>query len=395
MNKKKFFFDLLNQSVQKGAIRWTMPNDEVIVTGQDPKAKMVDVVVADDSVFEAMLSHGNLGLAEAYMDEKVTIKNGELYDLLIMLNDAGIEETVLSRPQYIAKMVFIRALSFFRGKHKNIHRHYDLGDDLFSLFLDQSRGYSCGYLAAEGDSSADMQAQKYKRICDKLDLKPGDRVLDIGCGYAGFLIYAAKHYGITGLGITISHEHHERGNEFIRENGLEKNIRCEYKMSHQVTGEFDKIVSIGMAEHLSRADYAGYFGDIHRLLAKHGKGLVHCIACNTKNNDHDPFIQKYIFAGSNLPKLSEMAQQLESKDMPILDVENVIRHYGYTGLHWYNDFEKNKGQLDAGKYDDRFKRMWKYYLACVVAGGWSSKAAVYQVLFDKVHSNGVNRLARV
>jgi cyclopropane-fatty-acyl-phospholipid synthase len=275
------------------------------------------------------------------------------------------------------------------GKQKNVQRHYDIGHELFESFLDSRLVYSCGYAYTPQDDLDQLQTNKLDRICRKLDLKSGDHVLDIGCGFGGLLMFAATHYGATGTGVTISRHQFERGNLILNKHGLSNRVNIEFRDYRAVEGRFDKVVSVGMLEHVPRSQYQRYFRNIARVLKPGGKGLVHAIGCNSSRNEHDPFIQKYIFPGSNQLKLSEIAAFLERSHLAILDVENIIRHYHPTALAWLNRFQINKGKLDSQKYDTIFQKMWEYYLSSAAAAAVASDAAVFQVLFAKDYAGHI------
>jgi len=273
-----------------------------------------------------------------------------------------------------------------RFQWHHVQRHYDLGDDLFESFLDPSMTYSCGYALSPDDSLETLQLQKLDRICRKLELRPGQRLLDIGCGFGGLLIHAARRYGVEGVGITTSRRHCERGMQRISELGLSGRVRLELRDHRTVEGPFDRVVSVGMLEHLPRKEYGRYFERISAALGRDGVGLVHVIGCTARRNVHDPFIQKYVFPGSGQVRLSEMAVQCERQGLAIRDVENLCRHYGWTAKRWLERFRANAKGLDPGRYDERFRRMWEYYLHCSIAAGFASDSALFQVLFMKDHS---------
>ena len=275
--------------------------------------------------------------------------------------------------------------NLFRKRHwGHAQLHYDLGDDVYESFLDPvTMMYSCGYAETPGDTIEQLQTQKLDRICRKLEIRPGDHVLDIGCGFGGMLMHAAREYGATGVGITTSRRHCERGNQRIAGAGLAGRVRLELRDHRTVAGRFDRVVSIGMFEHLPRREYHRFFRRVAAVLPPHGTGLVHAIGANTARNVHDPFIQKYIFPGSGQPKLSELADGCEQGGLAIRDVENMVRHYGYTARRWLERFRANRHRLDQEKYDARFQRMWEYYLSCAIAGARASESTLYQLLFMK------------
>ncbi|MEO7087035.1 MAG: class I SAM-dependent methyltransferase, partial [Gemmatimonadaceae bacterium] len=340
--------------------------------------------------FARVLGEGNLGLGEAFMDGDVTVERGEMWQFLTTLLRGKIDRAV--RGDWRASLAVLRVQAanlFRRHQWRQVQQHYDLGDDLFESFLDSSMTYSCGYAKTPTDTLEEMQFNKLDRICRKLDIKPGDRVLDIGCGFGGLLTHAARHYGATGVGITTSKRHCEGGNARIVRDGLSNAIHLELRDHRSLEGKggFDKVVSVGMMEHLPRVEYNRYFRGISNALEPHGTALVHVIGCTTTSNAHDPFIQKYIFPGSGQVRLSELAIQVERHAMAVRDVENMRPHYGYTAKHWLEAFRANWPTLDAKRYDDRFARMWEYYLHASIAGGFASDGALFQVLFMKDYTS--------
>ena len=229
----------------------------------------------------------------------------------------------------------------------------------------------------------EFQHDKLRRTCEKLRLQPGERLVDIGCGYGGMLIFAAQNYGVSGKGCTLGRRHYERARANVAAAGLSDRIEIELLPYDRLTGKFDKMVSLGMMEHLRRSEYRRFTDVVSSLLTDKGMGLFHYIACSGPRNDHDPFIQKYVLPDSSQPKLSEFVAELEDHDMAVLDVENLVRHYGYTLRAWTRNFVQNQHRLDESRYDDRFKRMWQYYLECAAAAAFASAGALYQILFAR------------
>ena len=381
---ERVFLEMLDRHVEDTSIRFVVRGEEVAV-GKGPRGGGPAVRIHDDRFFARVLSGGNLGLGEAYMDGDWEMEEGDLEDLLTPLLRNRIDRKVKGDVATAAKVARVQVANLFRRTHwGNAQFHYDLGDEVFESFLDPvTMMYSCGYAHTEGDTIEQLQVNKLDRICQKLGVRPDDHVLDIGCGFGGMLMHAAKHYGATGVGITTSRRHCEKGNQRIKEAGLADRVRLELRDHRTVTGRFDRVVSVGMFEHLPRKEYNRFFERIRDVLPAHGTGLVHAVGANTSKNVHDPFIQKYALPGTGQPKLSELAHCCEQNELAILDVENFIRHYGWTSRHWLNRFRANKHTLDQAKYGARFQRMFEYYLSCAIAAAWASDAALYQVLFAR------------
>lgn len=380
--KRHTLLDLLDRYVE-GRVAFIVDGSMVVVGRGDPATAGIDATIRvhDNRFFTRVLAAGNLGLGEAYMAREFEIVDGSLEEFLILLLRIGLDKKISHDPRAALKILAIRLLDTLRGKQSNIKRHYDIGDDLFASFLDSTLAYSCGYARQPGDDVNQLQLNKFERICHKLRLQPGERLLDIGCGYGGLLIHAAKRYGITGVGITISRHHCDRGNLNIADAGLEDRIQIRFEDHLALSGSYDKVLSVGMMEHVPRREYRPFFKNIARMLTAKGFGLIHTIGCNSFYNEHDPFIQKYIFPGSNQPRLSEITENLEQHRLAIIDVENMVRHYAITGRRWLERFRA--ANLNPSKYDETFRRMWEYYLACGIAAMTAGDTALYQVLFTK------------
>ncbi len=379
---RRVFLDALSEHLAGARIVFrTEDGRHEVGRGEDVTAV---VRVHRERFFERALAQGNLGLGEAFMDGDWEVEQGTLEGLLEALLRARLDKKLAGNPGVALKVLALQLLNGLRGRQwAHVQRHYDVGDDLFELFLDRSLVYSCAYLVKEDDSIETMQVQKLDRICRKLDLRPGERLLDIGCGFGGLLIHAASRFGVAGVGITTSARHAAKGMDRVRAAGLDGRVTLELRDHRTVEGRFDKVVSVGMMEHLPRGEYARYFERIAAVLAPEGRGLVHTIGCNAARNRHDPFIQKYVFPGSGQPKLSEMAADCERHGLAILDVENMVRHYAHTARRWLDRFRERAHLLDPKRYDASFRRMWEYYLCCCIAGARASDGALYQVLFAR------------
>jgi cyclopropane-fatty-acyl-phospholipid synthase len=381
---QELFLDILDRGVTDARIRFAVGGrDFVVGRGGNEVTPEVTVQVANPRVFARALTAGSLGFGESFMAGDFAVTEGSLAQLLEILLRNRLDRKIKASPWTALRIGLLRLADALRGKAHNVQRHYDLGDDLFEAFLDSTLTYSCGYAMDPGDDLETLQRNKLERICRKLRLSPGDRLLDIGCGFGGLLVHAARHHGVIATGVTLSRRHCDRGQAVAAREGLADRVRIEYADFNEVTAEYDRVVSVGMMEHVPRREYDRYFAKIAQVLTRDGLGLVHTVGANAVENEHDPFIQKYIFPASNQPRLSEIAGGLERSGLAILDVENMIRHYGYTAARWLESFRAHRARLDPERYDETFRRMWEYYLSGAVAAARASDAALYQVLFAK------------
>lgn len=384
--EERLFFELLDRFVVDARLEFLLGKRRVRVGGNKDSAPAAVVRIRNPRFFKRVLAYGNLGMGEAFMDRDFEMEEGSLTEFLTVLVRNRLDHRLAEAlsPSLAGRLLWIRLTNRLRGRRGNIATHYDNEDDsLFETFLDPRLVYSCGYVTDPQSGIEQFQLDKLKRVCDKLRLEPGERLVDIGCGYGGLLIYAAQTYGVSGKGITLGRRHYERATANVAAAGLADRIEIELLPYEKLTGSFDKLVSVGMMEHLRRSEYRRFIDVVSRLLTEKGIGLFQYIGCTGPKNDNDPFIQKYILPGSNQPKLSEFVAELEDHDMAVLDVENLVRHYAFTLKEWTRNFERNSPQLDADLFDDRFKRMWQYYLECAAAAAFASAGALYQILFAR------------
>jgi cyclopropane-fatty-acyl-phospholipid synthase len=383
--EEKLFFEFLDRFVDDGCLEFVLGDRRVRVGGTDLTPEAV-IRILNPRFFKRVLASGNLGMGEAFMDHDFEMERGTVTDYLTVLLRNRLDRRLGSGlgVSMTVRLLWIRLVNRLRGRQASISAHYDSEDDsLFEAFLDPRMIYSCGYVKDPEGGIEQFQVDKLRRVCDKLRLQPGERLVDIGCGYGGLLIFAAQTYGISGKGCTLGRRHYERARANVAAAGLSDRIEIELLPYEKLTGKFDKLVSLGMMEHLRRSEYRRFTDVVSRLLTDKGMGLFHYIACTGPRNDHDPFIQKYILPDSNQPKLSEFVAELEDHDMAVLDVENLMRHYGFTLREWTRNFQRNAATLDGNRFDDRFKRMWQYYLECAAAAAFASAGALYQILFAR------------
>jgi cyclopropane-fatty-acyl-phospholipid synthase len=377
---QRFFLEALDKHLPGGRIEFLTPVGSLSVGVSDDTP--IRVLVHKEDFFRKVVCYGNLGMGEAYMAGDFEVENGRLDELLTILLKGGLDRKLRHDAGIALHYLWVRTTNLFSSKASNVQRHYDIGDDLFDNFLeDPYRVYSCGYAHSWDDDIETLQYNKLDRICRKLDLQPGQRFLDIGCGSGGLVLHGAQHYGVKATGITNSRSHYERTQAAISARNLQDQVEVVFGDFTKVSGWFDRVASVGMLEHVPPRQYAAYFRTIKHVLSHDGWALVHAIGLNAKENRKDPFIQKYIFPGSDTPRLSAMTQYVEANDMAVIDVENICRHYAVTTRCWLQAFRANQGRLNAERYDQRFKRMWEYYLCVGVAAALAGDLAVYQVLF--------------
>lgn len=377
---------LLDESIVEGCIEFVIGGEVHRVGRTGPSVDPVRVDVADPSFLDRVLTHGNLALGEAYMAGDFRVEGDDLAGFLGVLLRNRLDRTIRARvrPVLALKLAAIRLRNRIRGRFGNIHHHFDLGVDLFEAFLDPSLAYTCGYEAGSGGSTIEeLQIAKYERICEKLRVREGDRMADLGCGFGGLLIHAAKHHRVTGVGLTISQDQHRRANERIAELGLDDRIGVRYASYETLEGTFDKIATVGMMEHLTYAEYPRCMRTIADCLTDDGRALIHFIGTNGPGNPSDPFTQKYLFPGAHWPRLSVIIQRLEESRLPVLDVENLIRHYTLTLRRWLELFRANYDRLDHDRYPESFRRMWEYYLCISIAGSLFLDVGLFQILVTK------------
>lgn len=374
---------LLDRSLTDARVEYLLPDGRVQGGSRNPAAAEFAVRVTDPAFFRRSLAQGNLGHAESYMDGGWDMERGTLEGYLTALTFGRLDEQVGRDLGFMLRVGALRLRQIVAGTLRNVQDHYDIGSDLYEAFLDETRGYTCGYQVREDDDSKTLQEQKYDRVCRKLRLEPGQTLFDVGCGYGGLMMHAASRYGVRATGITNSRDHAEWGARRVAALGLEGKVELRYGDLRAASGTYDRVVSCGVLEHLLPSEHEAFFGTVARLLHPDGWGLVHTIGCITHTNDHDPFIQKYIFPGSTQNPLSVIAGHLERKRLAITDVENIGRHYAPTSRRWLEAYRANRAALDPARYPARFQRMWEYYLALCVAGASASDGAVWQVLFTR------------
>ena len=375
---------LVGQLIRKGRLVLVMPDGGKREFGPGG-GRSLTVRVADRGTAFAIARNPRLGVGEAYMDGRLTIEDGDILDLMELVTganrweDGGAGRKALRKGKNPLKKLW-RARNVVTRARKNVAHHYDIGNDLYRLFLDDDLQYSCAYFTDPANSLEQAQLDKKAHIAAKLDLKPGHHVLDIGCGWGGTALYLNRVAGVRVTGVTLSEQQLKVARERAAAAGVADQVTFELIDYRQVAGPFDRIVSIGMFEHVGAAHYEEFFAKCRELLKPDGVMLLHTIGKFGKASTPDPFTDKYIFPGYHLPALSQMVAASEKARLITSDVETLRLHYAYTLRHWLDRTRKAKKQIVA-LYDERFFRMWEFYLAGGVVGFESGTMCNYQLQY--------------
>ncbi len=342
--------------------------------------------IADNRLERRLLIDPHLALGEGYMTGQLRMERGQIYDLLTLLATNTQQRPA---PKWTAgfdaaRFVIRRLMQFnpIARARRNVARHYDIDGAIYDLFLDRDRQYSCAYFTDGIVGLEEAQLAKKRHLAAKLALAPGQRVLDIGSGWGGLGIYLAKTVGANVTGVTLSREQLSISNQRAAREGLQRLVRFELKDFRKIGGCFDRIVSVGMFEHVGVNHYGRYFRKIRQLLAEDGVALVHSIGRSEPPAATHPFIAKYIFPGGYIPALSEMVHAIERSGLIIADIEVLRLHYAKTLRAWRERFIANWDRAAAIR-DERFCRMWEFYLAGSEAAFRYQGLVVFQVQLVK------------
>jgi cyclopropane-fatty-acyl-phospholipid synthase len=379
---------LIGRFVEKLLTRGSMT---LLVPGKPPHTfgpgggKHLTVRFASRRVAFDIARNPRLRLGEAYMDGRIEVEDGTILDLLEMVvganrwEDGGQGRKALSKGKKRLMKLFRR--NDPKRSRRNVAHHYDLKDELYELFLDDDKQYSCAYFTGPANSLEQAQADKKAHIAAKLALKPGQRVLDIGCGWGGMALYLHKVAGVDVLGVTLSEHQLKVARERAERAGVSDHVQFELIDYRHIEETFDRIVSVGMFEHVGHAHYEEFFAKCRELLKPEGVMLLHTIGkLGDRSRGPDPFTDKYIFPGYHLPALSEMVGASQKVRLIASDVENLRLHYALTLRHWLKRATKARSEIEA-MYDERFFRMWEFYLAGGIVMFESGAACNYQVQY--------------
>ena len=361
-------------------------NAKEYIIGKPKKINPIKIRLLDKSLHYKLLFLPDLYFGEAYANGSLVIENGTLTEFLdIAMKNIGRSE-INSFSKIIKKIkgtyrYFTNFNLAYKSK-KNVAHHYDISEKLYDLFLDKNRQYSCAYFKKNTDSLETAQNNKIDHIIKKLNLKPNQKVLDIGSGWGTLAIEIAKKSQCEVLGITLSENQLEYSNKKVKELNLENQVSYKLMDYRELDEKFDKIVSVGMFEHVGRKFYNTYFKKVSNLLKKDGIALIHTIGSIDSPRDPHPWISKYIFPGGYTPSLSEIVPSIEKSGLIISDVEVLRMHYSHTLRNWKERFLGKKEEVLA-MFDEKFFRMWEFYLTgCEMAFKWGDQV-VFQFQLSK------------
>ncbi len=376
----------LNKLIKEDGFILIDANSKKYVIGNPIKEKPIILKLLDKKLHYKLLLYPDLYFGEAYTDGTLIIENGTLTDFLeITMKNIGRQEINIFG-QIIKKIRgtyrYLTNFNFAKKSKTNVAHHYDISDDLYDLFLDTKKQYSCAYFKNENDSLETAQNNKINHLIKKLNLKPNQKVLDIGSGWGSLAIEIAKQSKCEVTGITLSENQYKYSLEKVKKDNLENQVQFKLADYRNLDEKFDRIISVGMFEHVGRKFYKTFFKQVNKLLKNKGLALIHTIGSVNGPRDPQPWITKYIFPGGYTPSLSELIVPIEKSGLIISDVEVLRMHYSHTLKNWKDRCINNKSKI-VEMFDDKFFRMWEFYLAsCELAFKWGDQV-VFQLQLTK------------
>jgi cyclopropane-fatty-acyl-phospholipid synthase len=368
------------------------PLEFVLWTGESVRPAVVaepvaSLRIADRAALFGLLADPQVRFGESYSDGRITV-DGDLVGVLEAVYRSGTNSTrrysVLRRG---VEMMRRRRVNTLPGSRDNIHHHYDIGNKFYSLWLGKTMAYTCAYYPTPIAALDEAQVAKMDHVCRKMRLKPGESVVEAGCGWGSLAIHMAQNYGVKVRAFNISHEQVAFARERAQREGVGSSVEFVEDDYRNITGKYDAFVSVGMLEHVGVENYPGLGRVIQQCLGTVGRGLIHSIGRNRPAPMH-PWIEKRIFPGAYPPSLGEMMQIFEPWNLSILDVENIRLHYARTLRHWMALYEGATDRV-AEMFDEKFVRMWRLYLAGSIAGFTTGTLQLFQVLFAPGQNNDV------
>ena len=376
----------LNNLFKKGGFVLIDANSKKYIIGSPDKSKPLTLKLLNKDLHYKLLINPDLYFGEAYMDGSLVIENGSISEFLeLAFQNIGRGE--INSFGYILKKIkgtfrYLTNFNFVKRSKENVAHHYDISDDLYEIFLDSKRQYSCGYFKNDDDTLETAQQNKIDHIIKKLNIKSNQKVLDIGSGWGHLAIEIAKQSKCEVTGITLSENQYRYANAKAKEYNLENQVQfklCDYR---NLKEKFDRVVSVGMFEHVGRKFYKTFFKQVNQLLKHNGLALIHTIGSINEPRDPQPWISKYIFPGGYTPSMSEVVGPIEKSGLIISDLEVLRMHYAHTLKNWKERCITNKSKITS-MFDEKFFRMWEFYLAsCEMVFKWGDQV-VFQFQLTK------------
>ncbi len=368
-------------------------NSKKYVIGKPSREKPISLKLLDPKLMQKLLLYPDLYFGEAYMDGSLVIENGNITEFLDLafknigrgnINSYG---AVIKRLRGTYR--YLTSFNKIVKSKENVAHHYDISEKLYDLFLDENRQYSCAYFKNENDTLEQAQNNKIHHIIKKLNIRPNQKVLDIGSGWGTLALAIAKETQASVTGITLSENQFEYSKNKAKEMNLSNKVDFKLIDYRQLNEKFDRVVSVGMFEHVGRKFYRTYFNKVFKLLNERGIALIHTIGSSMPPRDPQPWIQKYIFPGGYTPSLSEVANPIENSGLIVSDIEVLRMHYAHTLRNWKERFLSKK-DIVLDMFDEKFFRMWEFYLAsCEMAFKWGDQV-VFQFQLSKDNSSVPN-----
>ncbi|MDB9718757.1 cyclopropane-fatty-acyl-phospholipid synthase family protein [Candidatus Pelagibacter sp.] len=380
----------LNNIFKKNGFILIDADSRKYIIGSPENKAPIKLKLLNKKLHYKLLFRPDLYLGEAYTDGDIIIEDGTLTDFLniVLMNIGKGEVNFFSKlfNKLSGSYRYLTNFNFIKKSKMNVSHHYDLSDDLYDLFLDQKRQYSCAYFKNDKDTLEVAQNNKIQHIIKKLNIKPNQKVLDIGCGWGSLAIDIAKSTNCEVTGITLSQNQLDYCLKKAKELNLENQVTFKLMDYRELDEKFDRIVSVGMFEHVGRKFYRKFFKQVEKLLSDNGISLIHTIGSVNPPRDPHPWITKYIFPGGYTPSLSEVTTPIEKAGLVASDIEVLKLHYSHTLRHWKENCIKNKEKI-VEMYDERFFRMWEFYLTgCEIAFKWGDQV-VYQLQLTKSYTS--------
>jgi len=387
--------NFLRKLIKDDGFEFVDANSKSYIIGKPEKEKPIRLKILDKSLHWKLLINPDLYLGEGYMDGSIVIENGTLTEFLdIVLKNVGRQPTnvmtnILGRFRRVYR--YITNFNLIGKSKKNVAHHYDISEKFYDLFLDEKRQYSCAYFKSKDNTLEEAQNNKIDHIIKKLNLKPNQRVLDIGCGWGTLAIDIAKKTQCEVVGITLSKNQLQYAKEKAREMNLENQLEFRPVDYRQLNEKFDRVVSVGMFEHVGRKFYNKYFNKVYDFLNEDGVALIHTIGSINPPRGPQPWITKYIFPGGYTPSLSEVSLPIEKSGLIVSDIEVLRAHYQHTLRNWKDRFISKKEEV-LEMFDEKFFRMWEFYLVgCEMAFKWSDQVVFQFQLTKKFQSTPITR----